>query len=851
MGMLLKELSANDVHQVDVQPVVPKDAAEVILPSVSRTTTSKTKALSVDTERHNMLQWTQAEAQEWLTKHRLVQLCRLLSDCDGRSLVHLYRYSYQSKQRNHLRHIVCAHAMLPLHKAANTMKTSFDQLVSSLNACDLCVDTVEQLKMILEQEKAESLPSFINQSYDSLLILEQWAWQLLSEDYRPWTTESSYLEFFYDLTLFNRDMIFNNGDIDVDRKISLLFCVTIGQIDSIFTQIDQINDENDVFIRLINLSLENYAYFFYEQPQHQVPAVVDHIDKYIVRKYIMSKEHKFYLAKLHEPELAKKLLSFPYTAEEMVALLCDDYLEIIRIHSHAIESWSKEFLACIAQLISFMSGGFWWNGQQRTQIKKALPTEQITCSHVEDLIRIIAYKPFYSQTKSVRSNDETILIDSAMMILYIIVQSQNINWFFRSNLFVRDTIAHVSELALNDEVCLCGYCILGETLADDQLKAIKIADNISDYFFHIIEEAWKSLTKIFRQVPLQFLLEDFQILSKNDSVQQRTASSNKLSLFIPMCDQYPIVFDIIWALSFNHDIQQQLHQNTPFIHKLTRLSNQAIDEQIRKAVNGILWNLQIHQQSHPSPNISSQNTFDIMISYSHKDKSLCKQIYDELTRRNYRVWIDFDQMHGNVMDAMAQAIDRSRTIIICMSEEYRKSNFCRAEAHYAFQQQRHIVPVLLQKHYKPDGWLLFLIGQLLYVNFTKHEFDQAMEMLLKELKFTEVYEPSIAPVRPKANVQSKPIGITVAPSVRKISEWTQSEVLDWLAERELVQMVRLLAGCNGRSLVYLHSYMKAGGTRQTLSLLQQDSLRLTNQSLSIIELSRFQAAMDEQTEINH
>ena len=122
------------------------------------------------------------------------------------------------------------------------MGTSFDQLVSSLNACDLCVDTVEQLRAILKQEKAASLSSFINQSYDSLLILEQWAWQLLSENSRPWTTEYSYLEFFYDLALFNREMILNNGDIDVDRKVSLLFCVTIDQIDSIFTHTDQLND---------------------------------------------------------------------------------------------------------------------------------------------------------------------------------------------------------------------------------------------------------------------------------------------------------------------------------------------------------------------------------------------------------------------------------------------------------------------------------------------------------------------------------------------------------------------------------------------------------------------------------
>jgi TIR domain len=85
-----------------------------------------------------------------------------------------------------------------------------------------------------------------------------------------------------------------------------------------------------------------------------------------------------------------------------------------------------------------------------------------------------------------------------------------------------------------------------------------------------------------------------------------------------------------------------------------------------------------------------EKQFDIMISYSHKDKVLCKQIYEELIKSGYHVWIDFEQMHGNLMDAMSQAIERSHTVIICMSEEYRKSNYCRAESHYAFQRQRKI-----------------------------------------------------------------------------------------------------------------------------------------------------------------
>ncbi|UJR22665.1 hypothetical protein I4U23_025704 [Adineta vaga] len=244
-----------------------------------------------------------------------------------------------------------------------------------------------------------------------------------------------------------------------------------------------------------------------------------------------------------------------------------------------------------------------------------------------------------------------------------------------------------------------------------------------------------------------------------------------------------------------------------------------------------------------------------MISYSHKDKVLCKQLYDELIRRNYRVWIDFDQMHGNVMDAMAQAIDRSQTIIICMSEQYRKSNFCRAEAHYAFQRQRQIVPVLMQKHYKPDGWLLFLIGQLLYVDFTKYDFDRAMEMLMKELRANDNRGTNITLVPSKQETTSVTSIPAIFSSVRVPStaakphlmlEWTKVQVQQWLIDHQLVQLSRLLNDYDGRSLIHLYKYVKHGQSSVVLSLLQEDSIRRLNESVSLVELSRFQSLMHQQ-----
>jgi hypothetical protein len=347
----------------------------------------------------------------------------------------------------------------------------------------------------------------------------------------------------------------------------------------------------------------------------------------------------------------------------------------------------------------------------------------------------------------------------------------------------------------------------------------------------------------------------FLSLSKIDVIQQKTADANKVLLLIEMCDEYPVVFDILWALSFNHDIQRQLRSNTSFMTKLAHFPKHCDNEQMRRITQGILWNLESnHEDRTVTTETSDEKTFDMMISYSHKDEIMCRLIYDELIKAGYRVWIDFDQMHGNVMDAMAQAIEQSKTVVICMSEQYRRSSYCRAEAHYAFQRQLNIVPVLLQEHYKPDGWLLFLIGQLLYVNFVKYEFSQAMGMLIKEVQALNIDKMDKIVIQPRRKSDAVlPVLVISAPTIlpplqlpENILDWTQTDVHDWLTRHKLVQMSDLLSNCDGRSLVYLHEFIKNGETQEILSLLKQDSLRLTNANFSLVELSCFQSLMDRQ-----
>lgn len=333
-------------------------------------------------------------------------------------------------------------------------------------------------------------------------------------------------------------------------------------------------------------------------------------------------------------------------------------------------------------------------------------------------------------------------------------------------------------------------------------------------------------------------------LSINDTIQTTTAHLKKVSLLIEMCDHYPMVYDILWSLSFNTSIKAQIQSNPAFMTKLAKLGDVSTDLNIRRSVNGILWLL---DSSHDENIVSSNGNdikFDVMISYSHKDKQICKQVYDELIQAGYRIWIDFDQMHGNLMDAMAQAIEQSRVIVICMSEHYQRSNICRAEAQYAFQRKLKMVPILLQKHYKPSGWLSFLISQLLYIDFTKLEFPKAIELLFKELKSTHLPDKALTALVPWKTNPPKQLSSERTALPKNIRDWTNSHVHTWLTENNLPQMACILSDVDGPGLIYMGEYIINGEPQQILLSLQQDSRQRVNEAVSLVEVARFRSLIE-------
>ena len=209
--------------------------------------------------------------------------------------------------------------------------------------------------------------------------------------------------------------------------------------------------------------------------------------------------------------------------------------------------------------------------------------------------------------------------------------------------------------------------------------------------------------------------------------------TDKQSFHSVRVQQYAI--EILLALSFNADALTILEKDLVLIQCLVTLKNSNI-EPIRRAANHLIWQLdKKYSVSHANPSHDAlKSKFDIMISYSHTDKKLCFEICDFLEKDGYHVWLDRDRMHGDAIVAMADAIENSELIVVCMSTGYKASPYCQSEASYAFQRQCKLVPLVMKPKYKPDGWLGFITSGKIYVDFTKHDFQMACSLLKREIE---------------------------------------------------------------------------------------------------------------------
>jgi hypothetical protein len=329
--------------------------------------------------------------------------------------------------------------------------------------------------------------------------------------------------------------------------------------------------------------------------------------------------------------------------------------------------------------------------------------------------------------------------------------------------------------AEDDEIQLNAYRCLGKIMIEKDIKTMTNPDKITAVYIDFIRntmddpknqerffsllESLKSRNWIFLKFYIEIFCLDFV---QHDQVKSELIKQKALPLLIkcvletrfdPIKAQM-ISLEILLALSFNPDAYSLLKNNEHFIDHIKILVN-SDKSGLQRAAEGLLWKLETEEEAIAKSTISNIYKYDIMISYSHKNQQICLQIHQQLIQDGFRVWIDKDCLRGSTMVGMANAIENSQYVIICMSNNYKQSVYCQSEAHYAFERGCLLIPIIIEQNYKPDGWLGIIVSGKIYVDFVNVEFKQAYQRLTNEIneqrhltKKSNTIEPILDNIQP-------------------------------------------------------------------------------------------------------
>ena len=130
-----------------------------------------------------------------------------------------------------------------------------------------------------------------------------------------------------------------------------------------------------------------------------------------------------------------------------------------------------------------------------------------------------------------------------------------------------------------------------------------------------------------------------------------------------------------------------------------------------------------------------------------------KRVYNlakKLEKCGWTIWIDEDDMNGNIDAAMADGIDNAEAIIVCLTESYcikvnetakdpRKRDNCLKEWTYANVRNKLMIPVIMEPCLSsitnwPPGVVSLYFGSTLYINGAKEDLNFTTISLTKMLE---------------------------------------------------------------------------------------------------------------------
>lgn len=85
------------------------------------------------------------------------------------------------------------------------------------------------------------------------------------------------------------------------------------------------------------------------------------------------------------------------------------------------------------------------------------------------------------------------------------------------------------------------------------------------------------------------------------------------------------------------------------------------------------------------------------------------------------------------METLVEAVNESALIVVCLSKSYKRDNHCQAITKYAFHSKHRILPLIVKKGYKIDGWLKSIVDKQNTIQIDSNDFKTNCSLLLEEI----------------------------------------------------------------------------------------------------------------------
>jgi hypothetical protein len=251
---------------------------------------------------------------------------------------------------------------------------------------------------------------------------------------------------------------------------------------------------------------------------------------------------------------------------------------------------------------------------------------------------------------------------------------------------------------------------------------------------------------------------------------------------------------ILTQLVFNRNIAMKISEDKEFCRILKKLMHHGETHECKHLSEIILWSL---KRKYFGEQKSPKNSVYISFSFT-QSKDIAQKIANGLEASNRGIKVKNVEFTRN--DNVAREFDREKvqklisksdSILVCLSERYRLSPRCQAEALLALEANKHIIPLVVQEGFDNDeimnsGWLGTLTLNRDYINFydLKH-FEKSLESLIAQLEHGH------------SNLTSN--------KSKLVEKWTSSQVYEWFLKHEIhPQICELYKSVDGLTLKEIH-----------------------------------------------